>query len=69
MFNNPKRRVVLFAFAAAIAATGACSADGTAPVPVEPLGHKQTAKLDTAAMCPYGWIVVNGVIVCEDPGR
>jgi hypothetical protein len=67
VFINGKRRVVLFAFAAAVTATAACSADATAPpVPVTRLKLKQPLNLDTAEMCPYGWIVMNGVIVCDD---
>ena len=66
MFKQ-KRSVVLFAFAAAVATTGACSADATAPAaPLKPLGLKQPAKLDTADLCPYGWMVINGVIVCDE---
>jgi hypothetical protein len=68
VFTNRKRSVVLFAFAAAVLATAACSADVTAP-PVKPLALKQRLNLDTAAMCPYGWIVMGGVVVCEDPDR
>jgi hypothetical protein len=63
---NRKRSLVLFAFAMAVAATGACSADATAPAAVKPLRAKHPVNLDTAAMCPYGWMVVNGVIVCAD---
>ena len=67
MFTNRKRGLVLFAFAAVVAATGACSADATAPaVPVKPLGVKQPLNLDTAEVCPYGWIVANGVLVCDE---
>ena len=66
MFSNRKRSLVLFAFAAAVAATGACSADTTAPaVSVKRLELKPL-RLDTAAMCPYGWLVVNGVVVCDE---
>ena len=65
MFNK-KRSVVLFAFAA-VAATVACSADVTAPkAPVKSLGLKQPAKLDTLSICPRGWIIMNGVIVCAE---
>jgi hypothetical protein len=61
-----KRSIVLVAFAAVVATTAACSADATAPVPAKPLGLKQPAKLDTADLCPYGWLVINGVIVCDE---
>ena len=65
MFNK-KRSVVLFAFSASVAILSACSADATAPVPARSLGLKQPAKLDTAEYCPYGWMVVNGVVVCAE---
>ena len=65
MVKNRKRSLAVLAVVAAIAA--AC-ADTTAPVAVTPLELRQTARLDTAALCPYGWIVQNGVIVCDDPG-
>jgi hypothetical protein len=63
VFNNRRRTLAVFAVAAAI---GAACADSTAPVAVRPLDLRQTARLDTAALCPYGWIVQNGQIVCVD---
>jgi hypothetical protein len=68
VFTNRKRSVVLLAFAAAVVVTAACSADVTAPPPVKPLALKQRLNLDTAEMCPYGWIVMGGRVVCDDPG-
>ena len=68
MFHNRKHSAVLLALAAAVAALAACGAETTAPVPVTPLGVNGPLSLDTAELCPYGWIVNNGRIECEDPG-
>lgn len=53
-------RLALFASAALVVA---CS-NATAPTPAS----AKKASLKDDLSCPSGYIVVNGVVVCSDPG-